>query len=296
MVTDRDIAIVQALANYYVLSRPQVQRLCFESDVSGRVTRRRLQLLVDARLINRQQMLFCAPHGGTPTTVYFPAPLGNELLAKHFDDDRHLLTPTLTPIQHHIPHWIAVAETHIAFDQSLNGQSDLSIEPWVNEWDVVNKDETAPERRFRLYRLITETPKLVCAPDAGFVLNARGHRKVFFLEQDRATSGVKQVADGKSRGYAAMAERRLHRVMFPEATVEGFNVLCITPDRKRRDALRLAMNNRPGSELWRFAAADDLENDPFHQPIFYPCLGEPTSIIKPSAGCTTTHPREDTPS
>jgi hypothetical protein len=296
MVTERDIAIILALTKYYVLSRPQVQRLCFESDVSGRVTRRRLQLLVDARFVNRQQMLFCAPHGGMPTTVYFPAPLGNELLARHFDDDRHLLTPTLTPIQHHIPHWIAVAETHIALDQSLKAQSELSIDPWVNEWDVVNKDETAPERRFRLYTLITETPKLVCAPDAAFVLHVRGFRKVFFLEQDRATTGVKQVADGKSRGYAALAERQLHRQMFPEANVEGFTVLCITPDRKRRDALRLAMNNRPGSNLWRFAAAEDLADDPFHRPIFYPCLGEPSSIIKPSDGCTTTHPREDTPS
>lgn len=43
MITDRDIAILSALAKYYVLSRPQIQRLCFESDVSGRVTRRRLQ-------------------------------------------------------------------------------------------------------------------------------------------------------------------------------------------------------------------------------------------------------------
>ena len=294
MITVRDLAILLALAKYYVLSRPQIQRLCFESDVSGRVTRRRLQLLVDARLINRQQMLFCAPHGGMPTTVYFPAPLGIELLAKHLDDERLLLTPVLTPIQHHIPHWIAVAETHIALDRAARA-TDITIDPWINEWDVVNKDETQPERRFRLYTLITETPKLICAPDAGFILGVREFRKVFFLEQDRATSGVKQVADGKSRGYAALAERQLHHQMFPQSNVDAFTVLCIAPDRKRRDALRLAMNNKPGAGLWRFAAAEDLHDDPFHRPIFYPCLGEPSSIIKPSAGGTTTHPRGDTP-
>jgi hypothetical protein len=295
MVTDRDIAILSALAKYYVLSRPQIQRLCFESDVSGRVTRRRLQFLVDARLINRQQMLFCAPQGGMPTTVYFPAALGNEMLARHLDDEQHLLTPVQTPIQHHIPHWIAVAETHIAFERAAS-QAEVAIDPWVNEWDIVNKDETHPERRFRLYTLISETPKLICAPDAAFLLSVRGFRKVFFLEQDRATSSAKQVADGKSRGYAALAERQLHRQMFPQANVDAFTVLCITPDRKRRDALRLAMNNRPGAGLWRFAAAEDLEDGPFHRPIFYPCLGEPSSITKPSATCTTTGPRGDTPS
>ncbi len=291
MVTERDIAILLALAKYYVLSRPQVQRLCFTSDVSGRVTRRRLQLLVDARLINRQQMLFCAPHGGMPATVYFPAPLGNELLAKHLDDERYLLTPAIAPIQHHIPHWIAVAETHIAFDRAAEA-ANVSIDPWLNEWDVVNKDETQPERRFRLYTLLSETPRLICAPDAGFLLHVQGFRKVFFLEQDRATSGARQVADGKSRGYAALAERQLHRRMFPQTNIDSFTVLCITPDRKRRDILRLALNNRPGANLWRFAAEDDLQGDLFHTPIFYPCLGDPGSIIKPSA----THPRGDSQS
>lgn len=294
MLTDRDFAILSALTKYYVLSRPQIQRLCFDNDISGRVTRRRLQMLVDAHLINRQQMLFCAPQGGMPTTVYFPAPLGNELLASRLDDDRLLLTPVLAPIQHHIPHWIAVSDTHIALDRAVS-QTEITIDPWINEWDIVNKEETEPQRRFRLYRLITETPRLVCAPDAAFLLGIRGFRKVFFVEQDRATSGAKQVADSKCRGYAALAERQLHREMFPEANVDSFTVLCITPDRKRRDCLRLAMNNRPGAALWRFAACDDLNDDPFHRPIFYPCLGEPSSIIKPSAGCTTTDPREDTP-
>ncbi|MBI1346308.1 hypothetical protein GC163_08450 [bacterium] len=295
MVTDRDLAILSALAKYYVLARPQIQRLCFESDVSGRVTRRRLQYLVDARLINRQQMLFCAPHGGMPATVYFPSPLGNELLARHLDDERLLLTPSIAPIQHHIPHWIAVAESHIAFDKGAAAAAGVTIDPWINEWDVVNKDESAPEKRFRLYTLISETPRLVCAPDAAFLLELKGFRKVFFIEQDRATTGARQVAEGKSRGYAALAERNLHHRMFPTSNVEAFTVLCITPDQRRRDALRLAMNNRPAANLWRFATSQDLAGDPFRSPIFHPCLGEPTSIIKPSAGCTTTGPRGDTP-
>lgn len=57
MVTDRDLLILRAVARYYVLNRDQVQRLIFPDDKNGRVTRRRLQMLVDAHLLSRQPML-----------------------------------------------------------------------------------------------------------------------------------------------------------------------------------------------------------------------------------------------
>ena len=53
MITARDIAILLALVRYYVLNRVQIQRLCFPGDEDGRITRRRLQSLVDVKLINR---------------------------------------------------------------------------------------------------------------------------------------------------------------------------------------------------------------------------------------------------
>ena len=91
-------------------------------------------------------------------------------MAEHFEDERFLSTPTLSPIQHHVPHWLAVSDTHIAFDQSVNGQDRVQIIAWLNEWDAVNKHETAPEKRYRIYTLIRERPRLVCAPDAAFLL------------------------------------------------------------------------------------------------------------------------------
>ncbi|MFV0445852.1 MAG: hypothetical protein ACK5Q5_19920, partial [Planctomycetaceae bacterium] len=92
MVTERDLAVLLALDQYYVLSRPLLQQLCFPTDNDGRATRRRLQFLVDAKFINRQKLLFAHPNGGSPASVYFPAVLGGELLAKHFDDNRYLAT------------------------------------------------------------------------------------------------------------------------------------------------------------------------------------------------------------
>ena len=129
---------------------------------------------------------------------------------------------------------------------------------WLNEWDVVNKDESRPEKRFQLYTLLQEHPRLVCVPDGAFLMWFKGASKVFYLEQDRATSGAQQIANSKTAGYAAMAEKLLHRRHFPETTLDEFSVLMVAPSPKRRDSLRHAIRGKPGAGLWRFAARQDL--------------------------------------
>lgn len=281
MITPRDIAVLVALSRYAVLSRPQIQRICFPTDEGGRVARRRLQYLVDEKLINRQQMLYCQPMGGTPASVYFPARLGNEFLANHFDDERYLASPVIPMVPHHIPHWIALADTHVAFDVAIEHQSEVAVEGWINEFDVVNKDESAPERRYTLYTLIQDSPRLVCNPDAAFLLSMGGHKKVFYIEQDRNTSGARQVADSKTKGYEAMNGMKLHRKHFPATTIDTFTVLLVTMSPKRRDTLREAFKDKPGASLWRFTTVDDLVPEKLlNEPIFYPCIGEPAALIK----------------
>lgn len=281
MITERDIAVLRALVLYYVLSRVQIQRLCFPSDDVGRVTRRRIQALVEAKLANRTHMQVVNPLMGAPAPVYYPSRKGCEFLAGHDGDDKYLLTPTQTPQPHHLYHWLAVSDTHIALDKAIGGKPDVQLDGWLSEWDVANKDEQEPEKRFRLYTLIQQNPKLVCVPDAAFLLSVRGHKKIHYLEQDRNTSGVKQIAASKTAGYAAMAERQLHRRHFPETTLDAFTVLMVAPTPARRDALRAAIHGKPGAPLWRFVAADDLPKLPF-EPVLYATEKEApaTSLVR----------------
>jgi hypothetical protein len=281
MITDRDVLILVALVRYYVLNRQQIQRLVFSNDPNGRITRRRLQLLVDEHLINRQNLQFCHP-SATPAPVYYPAPKGCELLAEHFDEPRFLLTPATPPIPHHTFHWLAVSDTHIAFDEAVKNEEEVKIEGWINEWDVVNKEENQPEKHFRLYTLLREHPRLVCVPDAAFLLSFKGTSKVYYLEQDRATSGARQIAHGKTGGYAEMAERMLHRRHFPQASLDQFAVLMVAPNPKRRESLRNAIRGKPGANLWRFAAYNDLSPAKlFYEPIFYTCDdNEPKPLLR----------------
>jgi hypothetical protein len=283
MVTERDIEVLKALALYFVLNRVQIQRLCFPDDGAGRVTRRRIQSLVEAKLINRTHMQVVSVLG-TAGPVYYPAKKGCELLAEHYEDDRYLLTPTQTPQTHHLYHWLAVSDVHIAIDQAIRRLADITLDGWLNEWDVANKDETEPQKRYRLYTLIQQKPKLVSAPDAAFMLTMGRHSKVFYLEIDRNTSGVHQVAASKTPGYAAMAEQQLHRRHFPATTLPTFAVIMVAPTEKRREGLRRAIADKPGSPLWRFVVARELEPEAFlHDPIFYPCVGEPGPLVKPKA-------------
>jgi Replication-relaxation len=281
MLTDRDFDILRTVVRYYVLNRQQIQRLCCPQDTNGRVTRRRLQVLVAAGLLNRQHTLFCHPLAGPAAPVYYPSRKGCELLAEMFDDERFLTTPTQAPIPHHTLHWLAISDFHIVLDAAIGAQSAVALDGWLNEWDVCNKDESAPEKRFRLYTLIRESPRLVCAPDAAFLLIVNGHSKVFYLEQDRNTSGVRQIAASKTQGYAIMAQTQMHRRHYPTATVNSFTVLMIAPTERRRDALRKAIHGKPGAELWRFAASTELTADRLlHSPVLYPCVGDPLPLVK----------------
>ncbi len=71
---------------------------------------------------------------------------------------------------------------------------------------------------------------------------------------------------------------------FPEATVPSVSVLMISPTERRREALRKALSNKPGQELWKFAVQSDLAPSGFFSdPVFFPCEGDPVPLVKTSA-------------
>jgi hypothetical protein len=281
MITDRDIQVLSAIARYYVLNRAQIQRLCFPEDQTGRATRRRLQSLVSANLVNRGRSPVFNPAGGSAWPTYYPSTLGVELLAQHFDDERYLRTPTRAPHPLYILHWLAVADTHIALDQAIARQKQVCLQGWLNEWDEVDSTAAQPEKRYRIYTMLRERPRLVCVPDAAFLLAIGEYSKVFYLEQDRNTTGVRQFAARKTLGYAELAKQGLHRRHFPEATLPTFTVLAVAPTAGRRDALRKAVHGKPGADLWKFASERDLTAESFlHGPVFFPCDGEAAPLVK----------------
>ncbi|HUY33187.1 MAG TPA: replication-relaxation family protein [Pirellulales bacterium] len=268
----RDIAIFRDLARYRFLDRRQIQRLHFPDDATGRACRRRLLELVGAGFVDRLSLLYAHPVAGSPSAVFQLARKGHEFLADHHDDERYRLMPTEGVLPHLLQHWLALSETHILLDKAIERQNVVTLDGWINEYDIVNKDQQSPEKRYCLYTLIHENPRLVCAPDAAFLLSAAGHSRVYYVEQDRATSGVQQLASAKTKGYAAMFERAMHKRHFEQATLPAFRVLLITTSKKRRDNLRAAISTKPGANLWWFASTDDLSAETFlSAPVWHVC-------------------------
>jgi hypothetical protein len=297
MLQDRDLDILASVARYYTLTRLQINRLHLPADFDGRLTRRRLMVLHGDGLINRTHMQVSNPSAGAPAYVYYPSAKGCAFLAQELDDESYQRACTLTPNWMYLYHWVEVAQTQIVLDQAvarLNGvkldrwlvgrspfNDGVTVDEWLSEWSVANPDEKEPEKRYRLYTKLG--PKLVCVPDAAFLLQKDGFRKAFYLEQDRdTTKNAERVAAQKCHGYAGLVERRVHLERhFPTANVERFTVLFVVPTVRRRDALRKAFAGKPAAWLYKFAAQTELFPETFLTgAIWHPCDGEPTPLIQ----------------
>ncbi len=269
MITENDVAILRTLATFYVLCRMQIQRICFPGHTSGRSTRKRLSKLLRAGLINKHTTLVPFQNEAAGCPCYYLSSRGAEFLASYFDDEAFLSVNTRRPRPDLLFHWLSIGNTHITLAEAIAKQEFVKVDAWVNEWEVINKQDTN-ERQFVLHTVLRRSPPLSCSPDAAFLLTVANFSKVFYLEQDRNTSGIRQVAASKSPGYAELAKRLGHRKHFPQTNVDAFRVLFITSGGKgRRDLVARAIKGKPGAELWLFAAQEDLTPDSFlFDPVF----------------------------
>ena len=87
MLQLRDIEVIASVARYYTLTRGQINRLHFPTDRDGRITRKRLNLIHDAGLINRTNMQVVNPSMGAPAYVYYPSAKGCAFLAQELKED-----------------------------------------------------------------------------------------------------------------------------------------------------------------------------------------------------------------
>ena len=110
-----------------------------------------------------------------------------------------------------------------------------------------------------MHTQLSETPPLSCSPDAGFLVEYQGQRKVYYLEQDRATSSPRQIAARKSKGYAKLANLKGHRKHFPETTLDNFRVLFFTTNDYRANKTMEEMQIEAGQRA--LADGQPVESD-----------------------------------
>ena len=110
-----------------------------------------------------------------------------------------------------------------------------------------------------------------------------GASKVFYLEQDLGTSSSTQIAARKTKGYAAMLQRELHRKHFPETTLSRFSVLMVTTSAQRCRSIGEALQKRPSPETWLLINQRELTTESFlHAPIVYDTQAVAGPLVKPA--------------
>lgn len=279
-VTEFDILLLRALSRYYVLTRDQLQRICFPGHTSGRTTRKRLLKLQQGGYVQKHRMPVAFPGTSNAAPVYYLTKPGAELLASWYDDPLYLAVNTRQPRPDRLNHWIAITETRMVIERSVASQTEVTLDGWINEWETVDKS-AAEAQRFTLQTQLSADPPLSCSPDAAFLLSLRGHRKVFYLEQDLGTSSPKQIAARKTKGYAALAAIQGHRNHFPETTLDDFRILCVTTTPYRCEQIARQIEKRPRPDLWLFIDQKELTPTSFlYEPITLNHLLERGPLVK----------------
>ena len=290
MLTQYHMAILKDVATKFVRSRPQIQRRCCPNDTNGRSTRRRIDQLVRMGYLKKTRMEVVNTHDGEGSMpCYSPTAKALEFLAAHTGNDWWLTLCCLTPNWQYLKHWLKVSDFKDLLELSEEARKDAIVGGWFGEWDVVNPEETVPHKRYLLNTLITEKPKLLCCPDAAFQVCFGGSKWVCYLEMDRETTGIRQLAASKSPGYAAMAEKGLHHRHF-ESDRDDFRILSVSYTPERRNLVMKAMKDKAGALLWRFASWTDLNPATvLYGPVWHQIDAKPGPLVKTAVIATAGH-------
>lgn len=276
-----DFQALATVATCYVLTREQVHRICFDPTINQRSTRKRLLRLKKAGYLTRHAVPVALPNTNGAAPVYYVTKPGCEALASYFDDGRFMATNTRTPRADRLAHWIEINNTRIIIERAISLQDEVKLDDFTTEWEVINKD-AAKENQFALHTQLCTEPPLSCSPDAAFQLTVRGVKKVFYLEQDRATSSPHQIAARKSKGYAGLIERQLHKTHFPDTTLDQFSILLVTTSDYRCTETAKAMKKQQRGDLWLYINQKKLTPESFlHEPIVTNHEGEIGPLVKP---------------
>ncbi|MCG8448304.1 MAG: replication-relaxation family protein [Pirellulales bacterium] len=245
----RDQPLLEYLARYYLLAPSHIQQLCYPESTS-RVTRRRCASLAADGYIHR----YPKKHDDNRRPVYYLADRGKEWLADHYDDDRYLAKPTkLLCRSEHVEHTLAVGEFLHSLQQAISRQDVVELCESFHEFEPVNPTAEAADW-IRLFTEIRPSPRLVCMPDAAFMLGRDEHRVIYYVERETGTSGSSVVPKKKYGGYQELDRRELFRKHFPQTTWKHFFVLVVCPTPRWRDRFVKHLVKVAGDDAQRWKA------------------------------------------
>lgn len=248
-LTDRDIALLDAIYKYRVLHRSHISDLFFAGvNDEGSSARRRLNLLYQHGYLERIPR-FISPPVNNPGPAYRLAQRGAVLLSerasvslaefnywgKSEDRDSHIGSVGHAYLEHNL----TLADIRLWFERQA-ANANCTIATWLDYFDLRSSWKT--ERV-----LIRLTPQaavedVAIAPDGYMVLETEKGRGHFFLEFDRGTETIGKQWKRKVLAYQEyLASGKFHQC-YQAAAHTGFRVLTIASSMKRATNLHKAAN------------------------------------------------------
>jgi hypothetical protein len=259
-LTARDVQVIQAVHEYRVLRREQIQQLLFPS---RNTANERLQRLYQHRFLERRWLP--VEYGqGAGQAIYLLDQRGADLIA----EQSHVEPTTMgwRQARNHVRspflgHRVQVNDVRISFTLAAQ-RAGFSIEKWVGQ------DELAAEPDYVHIPAPSGARRLPLIPDSYFVLGLGPQRAHFFLELDRATLPNRRWRM-RVQAYLAYVAGGAYTTRYH---TRSLRVLVVTTGRKRLVNLKRATESTGGEGLFWFTTLDQLRAETvLSAPIWQVC-------------------------
>jgi hypothetical protein len=239
---------------------------------SSRVIRRRTAALTESDYLRRSRPMCLDPMTNAMPGVFSITENGLAALAEYKGDEGYLLRPSSPPEITFIRHELLVSAKQLTLMKAISIQDKVQLVRTIREGHVVNLDEPDPAHQRTLRMDLSNGRPLYCHPDMAFVLQVGTAQVAYCVEVESGTNGAKRKVARCWQGYYHLSKTGRYIRLFPHVTKHPFGVLAIAPTRGYRDQMRKAMVDKPGRELWLFAAEQDLTPETFlFEPVWYAC-------------------------
>lgn len=257
-LTERDIAIIEAVNRFRYLRTGQLRRLLFRDNRSKQSVQKRLRNLShpSQRYLGKiLPYVQVGQHSNGADTAYFLGPAGMQLLHARGVPVSDYAHDNSGRVGHYfLEHTLAISEFRLHLELAVSGELPLAIHRFITDYELKGHTGAQSGRR-RAYRLHHEirhprtNKTFLIHPDALVVLGGRdpadSPRRLFFLEVDRGTESQGRLRD-KAIGYHLLRETKLFQKF---GTFERFRVLFQTNSARRAENIRAALANIEGEDL-----------------------------------------------
>lgn len=260
----RDLDILKAVNRFRYLQTRQIKKLLFDSNTTPQSTRRRLRCLIDGEYLGRfsPAIGFDNPK---PDAVYYLKRAGASTL--ELQNEEVFFYPKAFAIKPmFLNHALDISEFRINLELALKEHAAVELRAFIPDYELKSNFHSFKGRwRYRLYNQVIHKEKqraYAVYPDAAIILQGRNkykeHRRLFFLEIDRGTAGLRIIQD-KVIGYSLFREQRFFEKTFPGFT--EFIVLLQTNSQQRAINIRERISREEGNELIWIAHSEVINQE-----------------------------------